>query len=193
MGRKSLIMAFNARRTKRLQREIGTLLSSTGQEDNCGICVEIPDEGNMMHIKAYLQGPPDTPYESGLFLLDVNFPTDYPLMHQRSISQHGFGILIFPQSLALSVWIPYQQNGHRRYPYTHVYCLSDPSWQHPKQTTHKTQWSLTSTSMILQTSWLRPDTGPTNLPQKTRIIVNLENRHHLRRASCSVANYRTRQ
>merc|ERR1712071_479848 len=80
MGSKSLIMAFNARRTKRLQREIGTLLSSTGQEDNCGICVEIPDEGNMMHIKAYLQGPPDTPYESGLFLLDVNFPTDYPLM-----------------------------------------------------------------------------------------------------------------
>lgn len=34
----------------------------------------------MMHIKAYLQGPPDTPYESGLFQLDVNFPTDYPLM-----------------------------------------------------------------------------------------------------------------
>merc|ERR1719500_1386214 len=124
-------MAFNARRTKRLQREIGTLLSSTGQEDNCGICVEIPDEGNMMHIKAYLQGPPDTPYESGLFQLDVNFPTDYPLMPPKI-------------NFTTRIW-------------------------HPN---------------------ISSVTGPTNLPRKTRIIVNLENRHHLRRASCSVANYR---
>merc|ERR1712071_442501 len=193
MGSKSLIMAFNARRTKRLQREIGTLLSSTGQEDNCGICVEIPDESNMMHIKAYLQGPPDTPYESGLFLLDVNFPTDYPLMPPKI----NFTTRIWhPNISSVTGAICLDTLSTEWAPALSVYTclpLSDPSWQHPKQTTHKTQWSLTSTSMILQTSWLRPDTGPTNLPQKTRIIVNLENRHHLRRASCSVANYRTRQ
>merc|ERR1711881_561011 len=80
MGSKRLIMAFQTRRNKRLQREIGVLLNSTKDEDDCGICVEIPEDGSMERMTAYLQGPPETPYESGLFQLDVHVPQDYPLM-----------------------------------------------------------------------------------------------------------------
>jgi len=33
---------------------------------------------NMQHWGAKIRGPPDTPFENGIYLLDIQFPTKYP-------------------------------------------------------------------------------------------------------------------
>lgn len=40
----------------------------------------IQPEGNddLTHLEGQFEGPPDTPYEGGKFLVDVKIPTDYP-------------------------------------------------------------------------------------------------------------------
>ncbi|ORZ22108.1 hypothetical protein BCR42DRAFT_344717 [Absidia repens] len=37
-----------------------------------------PAEDDITQLEAYLNGPPNTPYEKGLFRLDVNMPENYP-------------------------------------------------------------------------------------------------------------------
>jgi ubiquitin-conjugating enzyme E2 T len=44
-----------------------------------GICAWVEDESNMTHWKATLQGPKDTPYEEGLFTLDIMISERYPI------------------------------------------------------------------------------------------------------------------
>ena len=43
--------------------------------ENCNIC---PDTDNMYRWTATLFGPQNTPYEGGLFCLEINFSKDYP-------------------------------------------------------------------------------------------------------------------
>lgn len=37
-----------------------------------------PKEDNLTKLEAYIKGPPDTPYERGLFKLDIQIPNNYP-------------------------------------------------------------------------------------------------------------------
>ncbi|KAG1450916.1 hypothetical protein G6F46_002108 [Rhizopus delemar] len=37
-----------------------------------------PKEDNITELEAYIKGPPDTPYEKGLFKLDIQIPLKYP-------------------------------------------------------------------------------------------------------------------
>jgi len=60
-------------KTSRLKREIEMLLS----EPPPGICVWVVEE-NTSQLQAEIQGPPDTPYEKGIFLLDLQIPSRYP-------------------------------------------------------------------------------------------------------------------
>ncbi|CAB4493629.1 unnamed protein product [Rhizophagus irregularis] len=69
-------------------------------------------QGNLRHFEAKITGPPDTPYEGGVFLLDVNIPTDYPMcppmvkfitkIYHPNIDRNGFICL----DILMGRWTP---------------------------------------------------------------------------------------
>ena len=58
---------------KRINQEINEL--QTNPVTNCSAG---PDEDNITHWNATIFGPEKTPYQGGIFKLDVKFPDDYP-------------------------------------------------------------------------------------------------------------------
>jgi len=59
--------------TKRISKELQTMISQPPENVSAG------PKGNDLHLwTATIVGPKGTPYEGGLFMLDVEFPIDYP-------------------------------------------------------------------------------------------------------------------
>ena len=62
--------------SKRLRKELQVLKQSKNTDDDIVLQVN-PD--NLLLWKGWIRGPADTPYQGGVFLLDIRCGTDYPL------------------------------------------------------------------------------------------------------------------
>lgn len=59
---------------RRIQRE----LLDVKNNPTDAITIEPHEDGDAFHWKASINGPADTPYEGGVFKIDIKFPQDYP-------------------------------------------------------------------------------------------------------------------
>ncbi|OBZ80388.1 Ubiquitin-conjugating enzyme E2 T, partial [Choanephora cucurbitarum] len=59
--------------TNRLQRELLDLEKDPPPGVSC-----YPKDDNITELEAFIKGPPDSPYEKGLFRLDIRIPQNYP-------------------------------------------------------------------------------------------------------------------
>ena len=59
---------------KRLNKELADF--NQNQPDFCS--VGPINNNDMLHWQATLLGPADSPYQEGVFILNINFPSDYP-------------------------------------------------------------------------------------------------------------------
>lgn len=82
---------------KRLRKELQVLLKSP---DDADILLEHnPD--NLLQWKAWIRGPVDTPYEGGVFELDIRCGTDYPLAPPSIKFITKVSLLFFPMRTTL--------------------------------------------------------------------------------------------
>lgn len=62
--------------TQRIQREMNEVQKSDEVQKNL-ISIELMN-GSLVDLRGRISGPPDTPYEGGVFLLDIKIPETYP-------------------------------------------------------------------------------------------------------------------
>ena len=66
-------------------------LKDCSKADSAGLTVRLPDESNLMHWEAEINGPTGTPYEGGKFAVDINLPGDYPFVPPKVRSRAAAG------------------------------------------------------------------------------------------------------
>ena len=69
------MVSHNLAAAKRLRKELQNLERNKADPD----IFLIPDSENILKWTALLRGPPDTPYEGGVFQLNIDCGSDYPL------------------------------------------------------------------------------------------------------------------
>lgn len=61
-------------RAKRITKE----LEDVKRDQLSGVDLEMAEDGDLSHLKGTFIGPPGTPYEGGLFEVDIKIPDEYP-------------------------------------------------------------------------------------------------------------------
>lgn len=61
-------------RVKRIAKE----LEECRQDTQSGVSLELVSETDLTHLTGFFNGPPGTPYEHGVFKVDINIPNEYP-------------------------------------------------------------------------------------------------------------------
>lgn len=59
-------------------RRITKELEDIKNDSSSSIHINIPSTDNITHLEAKFPGPPDSPYEGGTFIVNINIPTEYP-------------------------------------------------------------------------------------------------------------------
>lgn len=59
-------------------KRIGKELEECRQDTQSGVSLQLVNESDLTHLIGYFQGPPGTPYEKGVFKVDINIPNEYP-------------------------------------------------------------------------------------------------------------------
>jgi ubiquitin-conjugating enzyme E2 D/E len=60
---------------RRLAKELQSIARDT---EGSNVTATPVETGNLFHWRGSMQGPPGTPYEGGIFALDISFPPEYP-------------------------------------------------------------------------------------------------------------------
>lgn len=61
-------------RVKRIAKE----LEECRQDTKSGVTLQLQNENDLTNLTGYFTGPPDTPYEGGVFQVDISIPNEYP-------------------------------------------------------------------------------------------------------------------
>ena len=73
-----------AQALKRIKKELAEINKNSDLLEEKGIIMAGPiDDPDMFEWEAKINGPEDSPYESGTFELNIKFPKDYPFKPPR--------------------------------------------------------------------------------------------------------------
>lgn len=61
-------------RVKRIAKE----LEECRQDTQSGVLLRLNNENDLTKLTGFFKGPPGTPYEGGMFQVDINIPNEYP-------------------------------------------------------------------------------------------------------------------
>lgn len=61
-------------RVKRIAKE----LEECRQDTHLGVSLSLNNELDLTHLTGFFKGPPGTPYEGGVFQVDITIPNEYP-------------------------------------------------------------------------------------------------------------------
>jgi ubiquitin-conjugating enzyme (huntingtin interacting protein 2) len=53
-------------------------LAAVSKDDSSGVMAEPVTEGQLRHLAGTIHGPSGTPYEGGVFEIDIQIPKQYP-------------------------------------------------------------------------------------------------------------------